>query len=412
MRIQQKIYARPVMGVLLNSESVSNLKKQIAKPWVQWLAEGNKEVNNTLYFFSLKDVNLQSKKINGYYWHQSNKRWLCQEFTLPDVLYLRSGLGKRYAQTFKRLCTIVTQNKGKLITHYTFNKWRLYEVLRQDPHMKRYLPATREVKQPDDIKEMLQDYKVVYLKSHIGRKGEQVLRVEVLPDGGYQCSYFRDEQLTVKTISDYQALLYDVNAFFKGKNYLIQQGIQLLKYDNRLIDMRAELQHNGEGGLDIVGVSVRCGQPGSPITTHGDAFQFEDFFVNKMGYSKEQVVAFRARVHTFLFDVYEYLENNYGKYAEIGIDFATDPNNRIWFIEANSRSTKVSLNKAYGNAALYRNSKTILEYAKYLYGRPQHGVKQPVINDIPRKRALPTQATTSLLHQRHSQRSRFNMLRQ
>jgi hypothetical protein len=55
----------------------------------------------------------------------------------------------------------------------------------------KYLPVTRTVKQPDDIKKMLQEYKVVYLKSHFGRKGENVLRVELLPDGGYRYSYYK-----------------------------------------------------------------------------------------------------------------------------------------------------------------------------------------------------------------------------
>jgi hypothetical protein len=50
--------------------------------------------------------------------------------------------------------------------------------------------------------------------------------------------------------------------------------------------MRAELQRNGDGSLEIVGISVRYGKPGSPITTHGDAFRFDDFFVKNMGYSK------------------------------------------------------------------------------------------------------------------------------
>jgi hypothetical protein len=77
-----------------------------------------------------------------------------------------------------------------------------------------------------------------------------------------------------------------------------------------------------------------------------------------MGYSKEKMEAFRSAVHEFLFSVYEYIENNYSEYAEIGIDFAIDTNEKIWFIEANSQSTKVSLNKAYGKAVLFRTIKT------------------------------------------------------
>lgn len=368
MNSDNKSYPRPVMAVLARSKSISRLQKQMADPRIRLLAEANKEVNNILYFFSLREVKLKEQKITGYYWHKAKHRWLRRDFSFPDVLYVRCGIDERYSQTFTELCNII-KNNGELITHYRFDKWRLYTVMRKNSVMKNYLPMTRTVKQPNDIKKILQRYKVVYLKSHIGRMGKNVLRVEARSVGGYQYSFYRSEQLTVRTVSDFQALMNVVNQFFHGKKFLIQQGIELLKFNNRLIDMRAELQHSRDGSLEIVGISVRYGQPHSPITTHGDALTFNDFFIKKMGYSKEQLEAFRSVVQKFLISVYEYIDNNYGKYAEIGIDFAIDKNKKIWFIEANSRSTHASLNKAYGKAALYTYNKNILEYARYLSNR-------------------------------------------
>lgn len=357
---------RPVMAVLVNSHSISDFQDQMATPRTQMMVQANREVNNILYFFSLRGVKLREQRITGYYWHKTGKKWLHHDFPFPDVLYIKCKVEKNYTETFTDLCSMITKNNGKLITHDRFDKWRLYQIMSKDPIMKGYLPVTRTVKQQNDIERMLKRYNFVYLKSHTGRKGENVIRVEVLSDGGYQYSFYRHGLLTVRSISSFQSLLRVVNRFFQGRQFIIQQGIELLKHKNKLIDMRAELQHNGSGNLDIVGISVRYGQPGSPITTHGEALTFDDFFINKMGYSKRQLETFRFAVQKFLFSVYEYIENNYGRYAEIGIDFAIDTNRNIWFIEANSQSTKVSLNKAYGKKALYRYHKNTLEYARYL----------------------------------------------
>lgn len=366
MLSDKKSYPRPVMAVLVRSKTISGMQKQMASPRIRMMAEANKEVKIILYFFSLRDVKLRKQKIIGYYWHKKENRWLSKDFLFPNVLYIRVGIGKRYTRTYKKLCSIITKKNGKLITHDRFNKWRLYQILSKDPVLKNYLPVTRTVKKSDDIKKMLQRYKVAYLKSHYGKKGENVLRVEVLPDGGYRYSYYRNNQLTVRRVSDFQALMDVVKKFFKDKKFLFQQGIRLLKIKNGFVDMRAELQRNGDGSLDIVGISVRHGSPGSPITTHGDALRFDDFFVKYMVLSKDQLKKFRPAVQKFLFRVYEYLDNNYGNFAEIGIDFAIDTNNKIWFIEANSQSTHVSLRNAYGEAAFYRYNKNILEYARYL----------------------------------------------
>jgi len=373
LRIQN--YPRPVVAVLLRREILINLQKQINQSWIHYLVEANQVVNNTLYFFSIGDVNLAAKTIKGYYWHQRRQKFVQQDFPLPDVLYVRSGFNKRYTKTYRNLCQEVRKKKGHVITHYTFNKWRLYQVLSQNPVLKKYLPATRTVEQADDIAKMLQKYKTVYLKTHIGRKGESVLRVRTMPDGSYQCSNFRNGQLDIKIVPDFQTLIMEIRNFFQHKKYLIQEGIQLLQFENRPVDLRAEVQYDGDGKVDILGISARLGRPLSPITTHGDACKFEDFFLNYLGYTREQLEKLRADVYVFLTTVYDYLQKNYGRYAEIGIDFAIDPNHHLWFIEANSRSTKVSLQKAYGKAALYKNSKNILNYANYLYKRPKRSGK-------------------------------------
>jgi hypothetical protein len=355
-----------VLAVLVTSQSTADFQNQIANTRTQLMVKANKEVNNILYFFSLGDVKLKEQKITGYCWHKTNKMWFRQDFPFPDVLYIKCKMDNKYRQTFAELCSIVTKNNGELITHTPFDKWRLYQIMYQDPVMKSYLPVTRTAKQRDDIEKMLKRFKVVYLKSHVGRKGENVIRVELLPDGVYRYSYYRYGLLTARSIVGYPSLLKIVKQFFRGKQFMIQQGIELLRFNNQLIDMRAELQRSGNGSLDIVGISVRYGKPGSPITTHGEAIAFDDFFVKNMGCSKKQLETLRFVIEKFLFSVYEYIDNHYGRYAEIGIDFAMDAHKNIWFIEANSQSAKVSLKKAYGKKALYRYYKNIMEYARYL----------------------------------------------
>jgi hypothetical protein len=291
---------------------------------------------------------------------------LREEFPFPDILYLRGGIKEKYNHIFEELFNSINRS-GKVINHPRFNKWQLYQIMSKDPIMKSYLPATREVNQPEDIARMLQEYQVVYLKSHLGRRGQQVLRVEALSDDCYRYSYYKKKQLTVINVSGFQTMLNAADQFFNGKSYLVQQSIELMEFGNRLADLRAELQRNGDGKLEIVGISVRIGQAGSPITTHADAFRFEEFITNKMQYSQQKMEKLYFKVTQFLYSVYHFIERNFGEYVEIGIDFAIDKRGKLWLIEANSQSTKVSLEKCYDREVLYRAYKNILEYSRYLY---------------------------------------------
>lgn len=359
------IKTQPVMAVLVSPVTACNLRKQVVNPRIQLLVDANKEVNNVLYFFSLKQVKLKDRIITGYYWNQRYNAWLQKNFPFPDILYIRGGIMKNYTHTFEELFSIVNHN-GKIINHPRFNKWQLYQILNRDPVMKRFLPVTREVNHPEDIKKMLQEFEVVYLKAHLGRKGQNVLRVERISDDCYQCSYQKIEKLSIHTGLTFQSLIESIDQFFCGKSFLIQQSIELMKLEDRLIDMRAELQRNGTGKLQIMGISVRLGKPGSPITTHSNAFRFEDFFIDKMNYPKGKMEVLKLTAHNFLFSIYKYIEKFYGEYVEIGIDFAVDVNGKLWLIEANSQSTKVSLEKAYDSFVLSNAYKNILEYARYV----------------------------------------------
>ena len=65
--------------------------------------------------------------------------------------------------------------------------------------------------------------------------------------------------------------------------------------------------------------------------------------------------------------IYHSLEESYGSFGEIGIDFGIDSSDHIWFIEPNARSAKVSLMKAFDETTYHQSFLNPLEYAKYLY---------------------------------------------
>jgi hypothetical protein len=57
------------MAVMVSPLTISNLRRQIVNHRIKLLVEANEEVNNNLYYFSLKQVNFAEEKITGYYWH-------------------------------------------------------------------------------------------------------------------------------------------------------------------------------------------------------------------------------------------------------------------------------------------------------------------------------------------------------
>ena len=53
-------------------------------------------------------------------------------------------------------------------------------------------------------------------------------------------------------------------------------------------------------------------------------------------------LVYKEQITSFVTTIYQHLELDYGPCGELGIDIGLDKNNRLWFIECNSRSRKVS----------------------------------------------------------------------
>ncbi|KIL35641.1 hypothetical protein SD71_12120 [Cohnella kolymensis] len=324
--------------------------------------QANKEAGTTLFFFTADEVDFSEEEITGIYFNDKEKKWDKKLFPFPDVIYVRGGGGvtdqllKKFDELgIKRVNPIRAFNKGEVYEH-------LYQVKNVRPH----LPPSVNVDNSSEIKNTIFKYGKVYVKAHRGRKGLQVMRVEKLPNNsGYQYSYSIIGRLVRGKASNTEQLLKKITTFFGDKKVIVQRAIDLVKIgDNRLVDFRAEVQRNRNNEIDIVGINVRVGRSNAPITTHSSAYRYEDYLPKLFPrYTAKQLKVLKKDIKDFLHKVYSGVEKKYGKFGEIGIDFAIDTKGKIWLIECNAQSAKVSIVKAYG-AKAQRVFLNPLEYAK------------------------------------------------
>lgn len=356
-----------IVGVLVTNRVITKLKQgdgNSMRGYVRLvqLSKAAKVTNVTLYYFSAKDVYF-SKVVKGTVMDKHGV-WKRKLFPLPDVLYDR--LASRDVKSLSEKIRHEFDKKGikKINSISYFNKGDVYTNLLQKKKVSRYLPETEWFKEEKQLKSFLQRHSKVYLKAARGGRGRSVLSIERIGSDEYQFKHYRDDDLFTGNL-DFKELFIFIKLFFKKRPFIMQKGIDLLKIDNSNIDFRAELQRNGKGKLSILGITARTGVKNSPITTHSSALTVEHFLEKNL-YSPEEIDVLIKRFQTFLFEIYHALEEVYGPFGEIGIDFGLDTNGDIWFIEPNAKSAKVSLYKAYDEETFFQAFLNPLEYAKFI----------------------------------------------
>lgn len=128
-------------------------------------------LNLKLYAFTPADILWKEQRIIGL----SLKKgiWKQSSFPFPHVVYNRC-FNKKLV-TIQRLEKAIGRNKCFNNINF-FNKWDLYNLLKQSI-LKPYVPDTflyNEV----NISELLEKYKLVYIKPSYGSEGKSVYRVD------------------------------------------------------------------------------------------------------------------------------------------------------------------------------------------------------------------------------------------
>ncbi len=358
---------RPIyLGVLVSQNNLSRFT-HLAK--IRIGGEACSGIKPVLYLFTLEDIDSENLKIRGLFYNASQNRWSSEIFPFPHVLYMRKmpdHLDKK-AHHFLKLAA--KMHIPLVNARSAFDKWELYRVLWASPEMRPHLPETRLYRgQESEISGMLNRYGKVYLKACRGSRGREVMQVSRLPGGALEYSYY-DGRLFIKQTNN-RCLQRIVAHFFGQEQVIIQQPIDLIGIADRKADLRAEMQRNGKGLLEIVGMPVRVGHARSPITTHAACYRFEDFFGHVLKLNQDTVAALEDKLRCLLGKIYLLLEKHYGPFGELGIDIGVDQNYHPWFIECNAQSAKVSLLNAYGGAALLKAYTNPLEYALKIAGAP------------------------------------------
>jgi len=370
---KEPIEKNVIIGVFINKthgKSLITMNPQFVKShrYIRYieLAKANQDLDVTLYFFTTDDVSFEKKCVMGIYYNHQDSTWQRKRFPLPHLLYDRGGgNSKKSRLVIKKFWELGIKNINA--RHY-FDKWDLYARLSKLDTISPHLPFTVKGDKAINIVKMLNRYGHVYVKKRRGSCGTGVIRIRKSGPGKFRYYYSYNGKL-FSDIFPKQELNKILYYFFAEEPILIQKPIELMKKGQCIIDFRSEVQRNKNGRLIVSGTTARIGKPGSPIAsnTHKeDYYRIENFMKYLMQLNAQKAKALQAKINRFLQTVFRAVEQAYGSFGEMGIDFGLDTKGHLWLIECNSKSAKVALYNAFGRQKVRQSFSNTLEYAKYM----------------------------------------------
>lgn len=289
--------------------------------------------------FGVQHIQWEEGLVNGFLYDRKKDRWLTLLVPLPNVVYDR--IPNRRIEQLDSIQNL----KQKLQKEYGipwfnpgfFNKWELYQRLAKNEAIRSFLPETILFQNKHDLFEMLKKYDHLYLKWVSGSHGNGVYEIKKDKNGRWNC-YFRDEEGRIHSFfaTDKASLIRHLNSDVTKGQYIIQQGIDLIKHKGNPVDFRLHMNKRQDGTWTVTALAAKVSSEHSP-TTHlvsgGEIKTIEEIFLD----TENRHTAIKRLRETALL-VSETLDKlSSGFIGEIGLDIGIDQKGNTWLFEANAK---------------------------------------------------------------------------
>ncbi|OPA80860.1 endospore coat-associated protein [Paenibacillus selenitireducens] len=342
---QAKAVKRPVVAILAAKDSGRRLRGGFKN--FKDLIRVGKSMGATVYVTTVQDLKLSQEKITGHYYDKHLKAWSTKSFPGPDVVYNRIPYRKyeesSEVQKVIQLCLL--DRSVHLFNPSFFNKWTLYEWLSNSKTTKSYIPETDKLTSMQVLNTYLSEFKSLYMKPIHGKAGKGIMRVSRISDdtGTKYRLIYHDKNMRV---SDVYLSVYDAWKTIKrqmgGKDYIIQQAIDLSRSKGQPFDLRILVQRNRDNVWELTGMGARVAGKRS-ITTHvprGGSIKPVGKLL-KTAFGVDKALEIKQNATKLALVIAQQIEKSSGHtLGEMSMDVGVDTNGGLWFFEANSKPMK------------------------------------------------------------------------
>jgi glutathione synthase/RimK-type ligase-like ATP-grasp enzyme len=275
------------------------------------------------FVFTLDGVGEDS--INGYTFLPDENRWIKNLFPFPDLVYNRIPFRKsEQSEECQRFFSRLKEKKIPFFNPCFIDKHELYDLFKNHPVLKSYLPETIPVSQKKDLFLFFTTHSSIYLKPAKSSQGKGIFRLK---------QTFSQIQLEgikyQETFPSFEHFWETWGNTLLQKDYLAQQSIDTEEYEGYRFDFRI-LAHGKGDGYVLTGIGIRQSQE-QEITTHIPSGG------RLLPYERIQTNAHDHFIHTVVPQIGNAMSERFGYFGEFSIDAGVSKTGYYYIYEVNSK---------------------------------------------------------------------------
>lgn len=360
----------PLIGVLITRADPDNMERPFGTItlFCKELVDACRSQGASVYFFTPDSIGGNTSSIQGWVYHE---HWHKISMPIADVinnrLTSRKFENKPSVQHF--LKEVKSRYKTQFFNEKFLDKTDVFDALRGDSTLQRYLPESHLLRNYAVLKSMCTKHGTVFLKPIRGSLGKGIIRVNK-QGTGYVAQYATLSGSKKIVFPSLQKLYESLSGKMKTTKYQIQQGLMLIENTGRPVDFRALTQKNMTGKWNVTSIVARIAGSNQFVSNlaRGGSLSTVKEAVMKSNLTSGVKAEAHVKLHKAALEIAKGIDTRIdAHFGELGIDLALDASGHVWLLEVNSKPSKND-NTPLRENKIRPSVKQMIEYSRFLSG--------------------------------------------
>jgi hypothetical protein len=291
------------------------------------------------FFFSPVHNILELHSIDG--WTFIDKTWIKVTKPIPHLIYDRTFSGNENEKIeINNFRNKLKENNFKVLNPVELgflldDKTAFHDFLKQAN-----IPTLEYIKDFNLLFSDLALHQEYYLKPKKGSGGLGIYVLKKQENGIILKNHLNELVANFEDSNNFSTIIanqFDLNSYF------IQPKAQIVPLDQKPYDIRVLVQNDGDDNYNITGMGVRTGQQFSNVSNlmaGGTALDIDKLEPHLVQHFNLSLFEFKKQLQIISIDCCKKLQDQFGSFAEIGLDFLMTKDKGLVIMEANTRPSR------------------------------------------------------------------------
>ncbi|MBN9289213.1 MAG: hypothetical protein BGO43_09890 [Gammaproteobacteria bacterium 39-13] len=293
--------------------------------------------NYKLICYTPQDVNLKEKTVVGYMIENGQFKKICMPIPRINGEFY---FGSKNHEVYHIFLSWALKHGYEIYPDATIRDLavdKLYTAEVLSKYDKSIVPYTQIYR--DDVEQLkffLQKSDKLFIKPRFGRMGDGIFIIKQ-DNNQYLISYYYNAKTQSVVFDDLSDCILYIKENAEDKQYILQEAINVIRYDNAIFDLRI-VMFSDEKGWHFLS-EVRVGAKSSDVSNihQGGQTFFTEEFLNKI-FSKDRSFLILQKIKKTATEIVTFLNKKYhGVINELALDLLIDKDENLYVAELNTK---------------------------------------------------------------------------